>query len=141
MPFLHLVPEILDLNNELQKVIDWMVFGLNLGFEVEELQTIQVNYANDLKKCRFEMLIEWQKKVTPTWSAVIQALMDTGMRHLASELAQKHGWLKISCMLFIKQRLTVSMFLSHSGVPPPKLPDDEALRKLTNISQQEKVTL
>ena len=35
----------------------------------------------------------WQKKVTPTWSAVVQALVEIGVRRLASELAQKHGWL------------------------------------------------
>ena len=137
---LHPVPEVCDLANELQKVIDWIYFGLNLGLKMEELETIEVNYPT-LQRRRIEMFKEWQKKVTPTWSAVIQALMDTGMRRPAFELAQKHGWL-ISCTLCIKQRLTVSMFLFHSGVPPPKLPDDGALRlKLRNISQQEKVTI
>ena len=114
-----------------------MSFGLNLGFKVEELQTIEANYPNDLKRRRLEMFEEWQKKLTPTWSAVVQALMDIGMRRLASELAQKHGWLNA---FFIKQRLT-AMFLSHSGVSPPKLPGDETLKKLTNISQHEQVTI
>ena len=81
-----------------------MSFGLNLGFEVEELQTIEANYPT-LQRRHLEMLNEWQKKVMPTWSAVVQALVDIGMRRLASELAQKHGWLNISYALFIKQRL------------------------------------
>ena len=42
-------------------------------------------------KCRIQMLNEWQKQVTPTWSAVIQALFKMGMRHLATQLAQKKG--------------------------------------------------
>jgi len=91
---LHPVPKVRDLNNALQKVIDWMSFGLNLGFEVEELQIIEGNYPKDLKRCRLEMLTEWRKKVTPTWSAVVQALMVIGNKRLAFELAQKHGWLQ-----------------------------------------------
>ena len=97
MPFLHIVPEVRDLSNELKKVIDWMSFGLNLGFEVEELQTIEANYPT-LQRRRLEMLNEWQKRVTPTWSAVVQELVGIGMRRLASELAQKHGWFNISIM-------------------------------------------
>ena len=138
LPFLHPVPEVRDLSNELKKVIDWIPFGLNLGLKMEELKTIEANYPNDLQRRRIEMLNEWQKKVTPTWSAVVQALMGIGMRRLASELAQKHGWLNISYALFTKQWLTASMFLFHSGVPPPKLPDDETWKK---ISQHEQVTI
>ena len=40
---------------------------------------------------RTQMLNEWQKQATPTWSAVIQALVKMGMRHLATQLAQKQG--------------------------------------------------
>ena len=40
---------------------------------------------------RTQMLNEWQKQATPTWSAVIQALVKMGMRHLATQLAQKKG--------------------------------------------------
>ena len=49
-----------------------------------------------LGKCRRQMLNEWQKKVTPTWSAVVQALVGIGMRRLGLELAEKYGWLNIS---------------------------------------------
>ena len=48
--------------------------------------------------CRIEMLNEWQKKVIPTWSAVVQALVEIGMRRLAAELARKHGSLNIDSM-------------------------------------------
>ena len=39
------------------------------------------------------MFEEWWKKVIPTWSAVVQALDKIGIKQLAIELAQKHGWL------------------------------------------------
>ena len=92
---LHPVPEVRDLANELRKIIDWISFGLNLGLKMEELETIEANYPT-LQRRRIEMFEEWQKKVTPTWSAVVQALMVIGNKRLAFELAQKHGWLNIS---------------------------------------------
>ena len=87
-----------DLDSELHKVIDWIPLGLYLGIELPELKIIKANNSNDLKMCRIEMLNEWQKKVTPTWSAVVQALVEIGMRCLASELAQKHGWLNVDSL-------------------------------------------
>ena len=95
------VPEIRDLVSELHEVIDWIVLGLYLGIKLPELKTIEANNSNDLTMCRIEMLVEWQKKVTPTWSAVVQALMQMGMRRLAYELAQKHGWLKIIKCIYL----------------------------------------
>ena len=87
------VPEVCDLDSELHEVIDWIPLGLYLGIKLPELKIIEANYPKDLKMCRIEMFKEWQKNVTPTWSAVVQALVGIGMRRLASELAQKHGWL------------------------------------------------
>ena len=87
----HAVPEICDLESELHEVTDWIPLGLHLGIKLPELKIIKNNYPNDFKMCRIEMFEEWQKKVTPTWSAIVQALVGIGMRRLASELAQKHG--------------------------------------------------
>ena len=56
-----------------------------------KLEAIEAEYSK-LGRRRTQMLEEWQKEVTPTWSAVVQALVRIGMRHLASEIAQKHGW-------------------------------------------------
>ena len=78
--------------SELQDVIDWIPFGLCLGIKMSRLEAIRVDYPT-LGERRTQMLNEWQKNVTPTWSAVVQALVEIGMRRLASELAQKHGWL------------------------------------------------
>ena len=90
--FLCAVPELPDFMSELQDVIDWISFGLCLGIKMSRLEAIKVDYPT-LGERRMQMLNEWQKNVTPTWSAVVQALVGIGMRRLASELAQKHGWL------------------------------------------------
>ena len=95
------VPEVRDLDSELYEVIDWIPLGLHLGIKLPELKTIEANYPKDLKMCRIEMFQMWQKNVTPTWSAVVQALVGIGERRLASELTQKHGWLKIQTFLHV----------------------------------------
>ena len=76
--------------NELQDVNDWIPFGLYLGIKMPRLEAIKADCPT-LGERRIQMFNEWQKKVTPTWSAVVQALVGIGMRRLASELAQKHG--------------------------------------------------
>ena len=89
---LCLVPEVCDLDSELHEVIDWISLGLHLGIKLPELKTIEENYPT-LQRRRIELFEKWQKNVTPTWSAIVQALVKIGMRRLASELTQKHGWL------------------------------------------------
>ena len=90
MPFLCPVAEFAELVSELQEVNDWIPFGLCLGIKVWKLEAIETEYSK-LGRRRTQMLVEWQKNVTPTWSAVVQALVQIGMRHLAFEIAQKHG--------------------------------------------------
>ena len=111
---------------------------------MEELKTIEANYPT-LQRRRIEMLEEWQKKVTPTWSAVVQALMGIGMGRLASQLAQKQGLLSIgSIHIFCIKvlRLNLVIFLCpHSGVSLTQPPDDEALEHLANTSLQEEVVI
>ena len=75
---------------ELQDVNDWVTFGIYLGVKMPKLEAIKADYSTTGER-RTQMLNEWQKNVIPTWSAVVQALAGTGMRRLASELAQKHG--------------------------------------------------
>ena len=86
------VPEVRDLDCELHEVIDWIPLGLHLGIKLPELKTIEANYPT-LERRRIELFEKWQKNVTPTWSAIVQALVKIGMKRLASELTQKHGWL------------------------------------------------
>ena len=77
--------------SELQEVNDWVTFGLYLGIKMWRLSAIQKECHWKIVEGRTQMLEEWQKNVTPTWSAIVQALVKIGMRRLASELAQKHG--------------------------------------------------
>ena len=76
--------------SELQDVSDWITFGIYLEIKMPNLEAISVNFST-LEERRMQMLNKWQKNVTPTWSAVVQALVGIGMTRLASELAQKHG--------------------------------------------------
>ena len=91
--FAHTVPELSDLMSELQDVNDWVTFGLYLGIRMPKLEAIKVDCPT-LGERRIQMLNEWQNNEIPTWFAVVQALDEIGMRRLASELAQKHGWLR-----------------------------------------------
>ena len=59
-----------------------------------------------------QMLNEWQKQATPTWSAVIQALVKMGMRHLATQLAQKKG-----SVVLMEVNLTVIYHISFFRNP------------------------
>ena len=76
--------------NELKRVNDWIPLGLNLGVEISTLEAIERERIT-IGERRTQMLNEWQKQATPTWSAVIQALVKMGMRRLAIQLAQKKG--------------------------------------------------
>ena len=76
--------------NELKRVNDWIPLGLNLGVEISTLEAIERERIT-IGERRTQMLNEWQKQATPTWSAVLQALAKMGMRHLAIQLAQKKG--------------------------------------------------
>ena len=130
--------ELADLVSELQEVNDWVTFGLYLGIKIWRLRAIEKE-CQTIGECRTRMLEEWQNNEIPTWSAVVQALVGIGMRRLASDLAQTHGWFivmiqntypDISCLLSVT-----------AGVPPPKLSDNEfkPLEQVTNNPQQEEV--
>ena len=84
--FFVVVADLRDLMNELTEVNNWMHLGLNLGLKLSTLEAIQTN-NNTTADRRNQMLIAWQKQVTPTWYTVVQALVNMGM----SQLAQKHG--------------------------------------------------
>ena len=122
--------------SELQDVNDWVTFGLYLGIKMSRIEAIKVDCPT-LGDRRTQMLNEWQKKVTPTWSAVVQALVGIGMRSLASELAQKYGWWLIGMIYTVL--LKYINFLPTSGVSAPKLSDEEPLEQLKNIPQQKEV--
>ena len=75
-------------------VNNWKDLGLQLKVAWWRLQAIEKEYKTT-SDCRTQMLIEWQKLVTPTWSAVVQALFGIHHIRLALELAQKKGQLNV----------------------------------------------
>ena len=73
-------------------VSQWYLLGIYLGLRPSTLDPINADYKTT-RDCRTQMLIEWQKCVIPTWSAVVKALVGIGRDRLASELATKYGML------------------------------------------------
>ena len=80
--------------NELSTVNQWHLFGIYLGLPLSTLDAIKTDHS-DTKQCRTQMLIQWQRHVIPTWSAVVKALMGIGRERLASHLATKYGTLDL----------------------------------------------
>ena len=72
----------------------WYLLGIYLGLQPSTLDPINADYKTT-RECRTQMLIEWQRHVIPTWSAVVKALVGIGRERLASELATKYGMLDL----------------------------------------------
>ena len=73
----------------------WYLLGIYLGLHPSALDAIKKNLCADTKECRTQMLIQWQRCVIPTWSAVVKALVGIGRERLASHLAAKYGTLHL----------------------------------------------
>ena len=80
--------------NELSTVNQWYLFGIYLGLPSSTVDAIKTDHS-DIKQCRTHMLIQWQRHVIPTWSAVVKALMGIGRERLASHLGTKYGTLDL----------------------------------------------
>ena len=87
------VRELRVLVNELRTVSQWYLLGIYLGLLPSALDSIKKNLYADTKECCTHMLIEWQRCVIPTWTAVVKALVGIGRERLASHLATKYGTL------------------------------------------------
>ena len=84
------ITELHVLVNELSTVTQWYLLGIFLGLHPSTLDTINADNKST-RECRTKMLIEWQNRVTPTWSAVVKASVGIGRERLASDLAAKYG--------------------------------------------------
>lgn len=81
-----------ELVNELKAVTDWFNFGAHLGIPQAKLLAIGKDYDRQgLERCKTETLIVWMNQEQPTWSKIVQALINIGMGALAQEVARKHG--------------------------------------------------
>ena len=76
--------------NELSTVDEWYTLGLYLGLHPWVLAAVKEE-CETTEECRTQMLLQWQNCVTPTWSAVVKALVGIGQSRLASDLAVKYG--------------------------------------------------
>ena len=92
------IRELRDVLNELSTLNQWYHFGIHLGLHWSTLDAIKKDHT-DTKECRTQMLIEWQKQVIPTWSAVVKALVGIGRERLASHLAIKYGMLYLYLLI------------------------------------------
>ena len=88
------IRELHDVLNELSTVNQWHLFGIYLGLPLATLDAIKKDCV-DIKECRTQMLIQWQRRVIPTWSAVVKALVGIGRERLASHLAAKYSTLHL----------------------------------------------
>ena len=88
------IRELRDVLNELSTLNQWYHFGIYLGLHWSTLDAIKKDHAHT-EECRTQMLIEWQKRMIPTWSAVVKALVGIGRECLASHLATKYGTLDL----------------------------------------------
>ena len=84
--------------NELSTVSQWYLLGIYLGLHPSVLDAIKKD-CTDTKECLTKTLVEWQKHVIPTWSAVVKALVGIGRECLASHLATKYGTLDLALYL------------------------------------------
>ena len=89
------IRDLRDLVNELSTVSQWYLLGIYLGFHPSTLDAIKKD-CTDTKECLTQTLLEWQRHVIPTWSAVVKALVGIGRERLASHLAAKYGMLDLA---------------------------------------------
>ena len=91
------IRELRHLVNELSTVSQWYLLGIYLGLHSSTLDAIKKD-CTDTKECLTQTLIQWQECVTPTWSAVVRALVGIGRERLASHLATKYGMLDLTAL-------------------------------------------
>ena len=76
--------------NEMTTVSQWYLLGIYLGVDLTALATIEADYQKTEDR-RTHTLIQWWNRVTPTWSAVVKALVGIRREKLAGQLAAKYG--------------------------------------------------
>ena len=82
--------ELEELLTELNKVIDWFSFGINLEIPEARLKEIEQKYES-VESCKREMLTVWMQLTHPTWKAIVIALAGINMKDLALKIATKYG--------------------------------------------------
>ncbi len=86
-------PCLKDLLKELDTVVPWQLFMINLGVKKSENDKIEINFRHDIDRQKQEAFDKWLKmKPDACWKDVIDALYETKDITLASSLAKKYDW-------------------------------------------------
>ena len=109
------ITELHVLVNELRTVIQWYLLGIYLGLHPSTLDAIKKD-GRDTKECLTQTLVEWQRRVIPTWPAVVKALVGIGRERLASHLATKYG-IQTHVLTLITYKLPDHPSLFHRSLP------------------------
>ena len=81
-------PTVSLLTTYLKDVVEWKEFGTHLlpDESVTEIDTISKNYPNDMKECKRQLYVVFQKQGTYTWEKVVEALEKSNYPHIAKEI-------------------------------------------------------
>ena len=82
----------LSLYDETASVVEWFTLGLYLKLSPTELNIINADFRFQSKQARREMLAIWLKTGKATWSCLIRALSQMGLRSLGKDIANRKGW-------------------------------------------------
>ncbi len=67
----------------------WMDFGIALGFDMTELETIELACQRDPRACIRQLFGQWAlSKESYSWSQMVQALKDSGLDNLAAKVEE-----------------------------------------------------
>ena len=70
----------------------WMTLGVQLDIPKPKLNSIEVKYQSDPRRCLLEMLEEWLKQQVdpPSWTDIVNAVESLGDNQLGKELREKY---------------------------------------------------
>ena len=70
-------------------ICEWKQLGLKLKIPLDHLESIHLEQHTILNK-KIAMIQRWLSG-RPTWSALVEALVEVDMRNKAKEISQHHG--------------------------------------------------
>ena len=82
--------ELEELLTELNEVVHWFNFGVNLEIPEAKLKEIERKYES-VESCKKEMLTVWMQLTCPTWKAIVIALAGIDLNDLALRIAVKYS--------------------------------------------------
>ena len=85
------LPNVKELSNAVDAVVDWRTLGIKLGLGSAELRRIEKDYPHDNAECKSEMLACCLRSDNPAdWKVVADALCQMGEHRSAYKIRKKH---------------------------------------------------